>query len=281
MTNLADHTTQSYEQVAVENLIEHPQNPHVGDDDELCLSMQTNGFYGALYVQRSTHYVCAGNTRYRAACRIGMATVPVIWIDCTDERALAILLVDNRMAQKGKFDDTKLREALEALTSLGELTATGYDESYLADLVKTLDGLTPYSVPTGNEGPGDPGAGQGSAIVNPSFADIKDQYAANGVRSLILDFAIADFETITPRLAAARQALAVETNSALLIALLDVYDGSGATKLDDGPAEPDDFYDIANDPAAVAEALPEVPSPDDEARAAAEAAFDAAGIPKS
>ena len=65
-----------YEMVPVGRLKVHPRNPRQGDVGAICESIQTNQFFGALVVQRSTCHVLAGNHRLLAAKQIGMVEVP-------------------------------------------------------------------------------------------------------------------------------------------------------------------------------------------------------------
>ena len=74
----------------------HPENARQGDIGAICQSIEHNGFFGACVVQESTGYILVGNHRYQAAAYSGASTVPAIFVDVDDERALKILLVDNR-----------------------------------------------------------------------------------------------------------------------------------------------------------------------------------------
>ena len=117
----------------------HPSNPNAGDVGAICESIEANGFYGALYAQRSTGYVVAGNHRLLAADALGVAEVPVIWLDVDDEQAARILVVDNRSTRLGMFDDDSLKTLLTdlAVTERG-LAGTGFDGDDLDDLIRRL-----------------------------------------------------------------------------------------------------------------------------------------------
>jgi len=77
-------------------LAPHPENPRRGATAAIVDSIQAHGFYGALIAQRSTRYVIAGNHRLQAAITAGLETVPVIWLDVTDEQARRILTKNAR-----------------------------------------------------------------------------------------------------------------------------------------------------------------------------------------
>lgn len=124
---------QNYELVDIDRLTEHPDNPRTGDVDTIAESINTNGFYGALIVQRSSGHVLAGNHRLRAAKATGIEALPVIYVDVDDEGARRILLVDNRAAELASWDERKLLGVLEGLDGL---EGTGFDESELAKMLR-------------------------------------------------------------------------------------------------------------------------------------------------
>lgn len=93
------------EDVAVSELVPHPQNPRRGNLAAIVASIRSNGWFGVLVAQRSTRYVLAGNHRLAAAIELGYATVPVQWLDCDDRTALRILLADNRTSDLARYSD--------------------------------------------------------------------------------------------------------------------------------------------------------------------------------
>lgn len=130
-------------------LAPHPENPRRGATAAIVDSIQAHGFYGALIAQRSTRYVIAGNHRLQAAITAGLETVPVIWLDVTDEQARRILLADNRTSDLGGYDTTALADLLASLPE-SALTGTGYDASDAASLLAAAHPYTPppMSTPT-------------------------------------------------------------------------------------------------------------------------------------
>ena len=129
------------EQVSVESLIVHPDNPRVGDVSAIANSIHVNGWWGTLVAQRSTSYVLAGNHRLLAAQSLGIETVPVYWVDVDDDHAVRILLADNRTSDLGSYDDEALIVLLESLAGDYELEGVGWNADALEDLVQmsTLD----------------------------------------------------------------------------------------------------------------------------------------------
>jgi hypothetical protein len=125
--------------VPVGALKPHPRNARQGDVGAIHTSIAENGFYGVIIAQRSTGYILAGNHRWRAAVAADAAEVPVCWLDVDDDRALRILLADNRTNDIASYDDAALAEMLEdILNGTGNLDGTGFSPDDLDDLLKDL-----------------------------------------------------------------------------------------------------------------------------------------------
>jgi hypothetical protein len=99
-------------------------------------SIQKNGFYGAVIVQKSTGHILAGNHRVQAAASIGITEVPVLYVDVDDDQAMRILLADNRTNDIAGYDDQALLDLLQAVPELEGTAFTGDD---IDDLVHQLD----------------------------------------------------------------------------------------------------------------------------------------------
>lgn len=121
--------------VPVGSVQPHPQNPRIGNVDAIADSVETNGFYGTLIVQKSSGNIIAGNHRWKAAVQLGMETVPAIMVDVDDEEAVRILLADNRTSDLGSYDDSSLADLL---SSLPTLDGTGYTPDDLAKLLPDI-----------------------------------------------------------------------------------------------------------------------------------------------
>lgn len=122
--------------VRFEDLKPHPKNPRKGDTSAIGALIMENGFFGAVVAQRSTGHILVGNHRYLAFKEQGAEVIPTIWVDVDDERALKILLSDNRASDLGGYDDAALAELLQSLN--GGLVATGYDQSALDSLLADI-----------------------------------------------------------------------------------------------------------------------------------------------
>lgn len=148
---------QTYEVVRIDGdhdpLKEHPRNPRLGDEEVIDESIEENGWYGAVTAQKSTGYILAGNHRYRVAKKKGAIEIPVIWKDVDDETALKILLVDNKSADAGDYDEAILEEllaGLETLKGTGYVLAAAQEKIESEQTVREAMGQT---APTGEVDP--------------------------------------------------------------------------------------------------------------------------------
>lgn len=123
------------ELVHADRLKEHPSNPRRGDLERIQESIEHNGFYGTLVVQRSTGFILAGNHRFRAARNLGYTEFPVAWVDVTEDEAHRIMLADNRTGDVADYDNEAL---LALLTDLDGSDGTGYSPDDIEDLVSLL-----------------------------------------------------------------------------------------------------------------------------------------------
>lgn len=133
--------------VPIAELLEHPRNPRRGDVPGIAESIQRNGFFRPLIVQRSTKHILAGNHRMVAARACGLTELPVFWVDVDDATALKILLVDNAVSDFGGYDPVKEAELLAACDLDPEgIAGTGYSA---ADLQAITDRALGVSDQTG------------------------------------------------------------------------------------------------------------------------------------
>lgn len=147
-------TEPSYSMEPVDSLISYPGNARRGDVAVIRASLETYGQYKPIVVQLATRYVLVGNHTLKAAADLRWETIEVRWVDCDDEQARKINLIDNRSADLGDYDDQALSDLLESLQ--GNFDGTGYDEDYLVELREKMadDWL-------GGDGDGGDGDGDG------------------------------------------------------------------------------------------------------------------------
>ena len=126
--------------VPVGLLRRHPRNARQGDVGAVYESIEHNGFFGYVVVQKSTNYIIAGNHRYLAALQHNMREIPAVFVDVDDEAALRILLADNRTSDLASYDNNRLAEILAELenSTEGKLAGTGYDADDLEQLIEEI-----------------------------------------------------------------------------------------------------------------------------------------------
>lgn len=134
-----DPATQRYDPaVALDILTPHPDNPRAGDVGALLESIDENGFAGAILAQSSSNRIIAGEHRWRARQREGAETIPVIFLDVDDDRALRILLADNRANDLAGYHDDELDTLLRSISET--------DDGLLGTLWESVDEAVPASL---------------------------------------------------------------------------------------------------------------------------------------
>jgi len=189
---------QQLEHVALDAVRLHPQNPRVGNVELIKESVDANGFFGALVVQRSTGHILVGNHRWKAAREAGLPTVPVLYVDVDDARALRILLADNKTADAGSYNTSVLADVLKALEGQPEgLLGTGYS-------AQEFDALLASLAPTDETNPERDGellAKAGLALAPPRHTVGKGDRWRMGPHALVCASVFADWAQWAPLLA--------------------------------------------------------------------------------
>lgn len=107
----------------------HPykNNPRKNDKavDAVAASIQQYGFLVPLVIS-ADHEIITGHTRYKAAGRLGMKTVPCVIADeLTEEQIKAFRLVDNKVGELAEWDVDLL--PLELADIAQDLSAFGFE----------------------------------------------------------------------------------------------------------------------------------------------------------
>jgi len=130
--------------VPIKDLQTHPRNVRQGDVGAISQSLEQHGQYRPIVVQRSTGRILAGNHTYKAAKALGWKDVAATYVDCDDDQAMRILLMDNRANDLATYDDSALVEMLKELLATDlQLEGTGFSPDDLDDLLQVLDTPTP------------------------------------------------------------------------------------------------------------------------------------------
>lgn len=123
------------ENVPITQLKGHEKNPRQGNIEVVMESLQTFGQYRPILANQRNKTIIAGHHTWLAARRLGWTEISVAWVDVDDDTHKRIMLMDNRSADLGTYDDTILAELFR---DLGDFTATGYDEDEVASILANV-----------------------------------------------------------------------------------------------------------------------------------------------
>src|SRR5664280_2985074 len=137
MTTSASLPSLTVEQVPIDELRPDPANPRrIGDDelDALERSLRQFGFVQPVLARREDQTVIGGHQRLVAARRLGLATVPVTWLDVSAEQARLLGLALNKIS--GSWDEQLLARLVTDLQATPDidLTLSGFGEDEIGDL---------------------------------------------------------------------------------------------------------------------------------------------------
>lgn len=130
------------EHVPVDVLRPDPANPRRISDEEmnaLTRSMHEFGLIDPIVARREDSTVIGGHQRLIAARRLGLKTVPVIYLDLSVEQARLLNVTLNKIS--GDWDKELLARLLDDLSKIPDvdLSLTGFADDEIAKLLKGLE----------------------------------------------------------------------------------------------------------------------------------------------
>jgi len=131
-----DWRSQVDEVAAIDSIEPHPENPNKGDRESIGESIDANGFYGKVLVQKSTRRILVGSHRWAEMKAAGETEIPVTLLDVDDDRALAIMVADNET----RSGADAVADAVIAAVDAMEQDVT--DRSAMADLDIGIHGVS-------------------------------------------------------------------------------------------------------------------------------------------
>jgi ParB-like chromosome segregation protein Spo0J len=103
-------------------------------------SIKRFGFGAPLVARLANREIIAGHTRYEAAKSLGLAEVPVRFLDLTERKAHALALADNKLGEDAEWDEEKLADVMRELTEDSlvdeEMLDTGFTDDDIAKLLE-------------------------------------------------------------------------------------------------------------------------------------------------
>ena len=131
----------TFELVSANDLRPWTDNPRSSSEAGLAKvaeSIQRFGFLAPIVARRSDGRIAAGHMRLRAAVEIlGLAEVPVRWVDLDDDEIAAYAIADNRTAEESDWERLPLAAILAELADGSELlAATGLTDEEVRELIR-------------------------------------------------------------------------------------------------------------------------------------------------
>jgi len=127
--------------IKTSELIPNPRNPNTHRMDQvelLAKIIKTQGWRNPIVVSDLSGCIVKGHCRLKAACLLGLDTVPVD-VQHYDNEAdeMADMVADNRIAELADMDNGTLKDILQDLdTGAFDLDLTGYDVDALEQLME-------------------------------------------------------------------------------------------------------------------------------------------------
>ena len=115
----------------------YPGNARRGNVEAIKRSLEVNGQYRPIVVNRRTDQVLAGNHTLLAAKELGWTEIAVTYVDVDEEGARRIVLADNRTNDLATYDDGDLAALLG---DLEDFDGTGFAQEDLDALLDDLEG---------------------------------------------------------------------------------------------------------------------------------------------
>lgn len=128
-----------FKEVAIDSLVEYPDNPRTNDIDKIAESLDEHGQYRPLTVNKNGNVILTGNHTWLAMKKLGWETCLVTFIDVDELKAKKIVLVDNRLNDIAEYDSELLSQMLQELVDSGDLIGTGFVTEEIDELLKDVD----------------------------------------------------------------------------------------------------------------------------------------------
>jgi ParB-like chromosome segregation protein Spo0J len=123
----------------------HPwkDNPRKNDGTpvaKVAASIKRFGFAAPIIVRKADGEIIAGHTRYKAAKKLGLARVPVRFLDLDPADAHLLAIADNRVGEEASWDDDLLPAVLAELRAQNmDLGDTGMDDKEIDKILASTE----------------------------------------------------------------------------------------------------------------------------------------------
>ena len=131
------------EYVAIDKLkpfVDNPREHSERNINDIKRSISRFGFTNPVLVRREDNMIIAGHGRIEAAMIEGLDTIPVIYLDMSDNDAKLYSITDNRTGETSEWDLLALKELTEALDNDGmEIEDSGFEIAELEELLESVE----------------------------------------------------------------------------------------------------------------------------------------------
>jgi hypothetical protein len=202
--------------VQINTLKEFEGNPRKGNVKALVESLQANGQYRPIVVQKSTRQILAGNHLWKAAQELGWSMIDVVELDVDDTQAKKIVAADNRLADLGVYDEQKLLDLLGEI----DLVGTGYVAADVDDLLAMIEEQqTPEWKIAATT------AQYENVQKRPTLEERADRYAERTIRLLMCEYPNAQYVWVIERLTELREKFSADSNAEAILKVISEYTG--------------------------------------------------------
>ena len=168
----------------------HPRNVRQGDIGAISTSLTAHGQYKPILVQRGTNYIIAGNHTWKAAQHLGWEKIAAQFLDIDDDKALRILLADNRATDLATYDEHALAEVLSEYARTYDMAGLLWDQDDLDELLRREQfRLSEQAFPTLSRMPTEGG-------VNPLEQEADPDAPTDNTRTAAFFFSPEEFEEL-------------------------------------------------------------------------------------
>jgi ParB-like chromosome segregation protein Spo0J len=124
------------QQIEINKIIPYINNPRKNlNADKVASSIKEFGFQQPIVVDKDMSII-VGHTRYEAAKRLDLKTVPVVIADLDPLKAKAYRIADNRLNEDSKWDFSLLnKEFTDLMDNHFDLDNLGFDNKELENLI--------------------------------------------------------------------------------------------------------------------------------------------------
>lgn len=202
--------------VAIDTLKEFEGNPRKGNVKALVESLEANGQYRPIVVQKSTKQILAGNHLWKAAQELGWKEISVVELDVDDMQAKKIVAADNRLADMGVYDEQKLLDLLGEI----DLVGTGYVAADVDDLLALIEEQQSPEWKVA-----DKTAQYENVQKRPTLEERADRYAERTIRLLMCEYPNPQYVWVIEQLTELRKKFSLDSNAEAILKVISEYTG--------------------------------------------------------